>query len=609
LTVSGSEIATKSSFEDAFNGAVVIEQLSHSQMSVVESNMVVGQDKRIGWFWNTLKESASIYRNMFITSVFINLLTLSLPLFAMMAFDKSTFGTNYMTWALAIGATICYLYIVALRLIRSHFLDIARVKADPEASQFFSHEVMSALFDLPFVVLALTLMAYIGGFFVVFPLVSLILIVCYIFVFGSTKPAKQTVALLQLLFGLNAIIILASGISMIQSNSLSTGTLTAIMILLVYTITIAKQIPLLAKSYALVKTAYENSERILRLSVEYGRNGAKLEPSTKLILWTVFSMLVAFIAWTGFVDIDEKVCATGTVLPSAQVYKIQSFDGGTLEKLLVKEGDRVDINQTLAKLDTSSSESKATENRIKLFVLMAKAGRLNAENENKAFVPAPELVKGIPFNVKREQLLYLKDVQLYLASLESAKTQLKLAGADEAKIKEANAKLTQIRTVFKTNITKELSVLNAEIEKLKITQKSLDEKVTHCTISSPIKATVKKIYHEGAGNAVLPNGDILDLEPIHDSVFVSAKIKGSDIYFIKPGQDVGVKIGSQSLKGKVEFVSVETAKTNKNEKFCTVKIKANKADEKSKPNGEISIEIATGKQSILSHIIRPIFKK
>jgi membrane fusion protein, adhesin transport system len=609
LTVGGGDTPTNNSFEDSFNGAVVIEQVSHSQLATVEGNIIVERDKRSGWFWDTIRESASTYQNMFLVSVFINLLALGLPIFAMIALDEMRLGTTYLLWPLAVGAALCYLYIVALWLIRSHFLSVVRTKADPEASQFFSYEVMSALFDMPFVLFVLALVGYIGGILVVFPLVSFALVACCIFVFGDARPGKQTLALLQLIYGLGMIALLASGIAMVHSNTLTIGALAAVLALAWHGFSIISKILLVKRSYQLVKTAYENSDRTLRLSIEYDGVSKQGEPSTKIIAWTLLSMLSVFVAWTGFVQIDEKVCARGAIMPSEQIYKIQTIDGGTIEKLLVKEGDKVDVNQTVMKLNASLLEAKATENRIRLFVLMAKAERLTAENENKAFVPSPKLVKGVPFNVKREQAQYLKDVQLYLVSLETAKAQLKLAGSDEVKMKEANARLAQIRATFKANLAKELGALNVEIEKLKFQQKSLDDKVAHCAIISPIKGVVKKTYQEAAGDAVLPNAGVVDLEPIYDSIFVEAKIKASDMSFVKLRQEANIKAGARLLKGKVDFISPNAVKDAKSEKFYTVKIKADKPDEKNKLSGEVKIEIATGKQSILGHLIRPVFGK
>src|SRR5262245_38293398 len=61
--------------------------------------------------------------------------------------------------------------------------------------------------------------------------------------------------------------------------------------------------------------------------------------------------VVAFIVWASAFQIDEVARAGGEVITDSRVQVIQAVDGGVLNELLVREGDRVEPGQVLARLD------------------------------------------------------------------------------------------------------------------------------------------------------------------------------------------------------------------------------------------------------------------
>lgn len=94
-------------------------------------------------------------------------------------------------------------------------------------------------------------------------------------------------------------------------------------------------------------------------------------------------MLVFFIVlftWANFFKIDEVARSRGEVIASSRVQVIQAVDGGVLDELLVKEGDRVSVGQQLARLDTTRVGAMVNETSARLFALHAKMARLRAES-------------------------------------------------------------------------------------------------------------------------------------------------------------------------------------------------------------------------------------
>jgi ATP-binding cassette subfamily C protein LapB len=157
------------------------------------------------WFWGVLREYAPIYRDVALASFVVNLLTLASPLFIMNVYDRVVPNNALPTmWVLAIGLLAAHLMDFLLRNLRGYFVDVAGRNADviigsrlmvrvlhmrldnkPESTgglvnnlrefehirDFFGSTTLLALFDLPFLLLFVLLVAYIGG-----PMVNLVLV-------------------------------------------------------------------------------------------------------------------------------------------------------------------------------------------------------------------------------------------------------------------------------------------------------------------------------------------------------------------------------------------------------------------------------------------------
>ena len=177
------------------------------------------------WFWGTLAKSKDIFASVLLSSILINLFILATPMFTMNVYDKVVPNDAIETlWVLAIGIVIVYLFDTLLRFVRSYLLEIAGKKSDiimssllfsqvlnlkmtqwPAsiggfASQlrefesirnFFTASTMATLVDLPFAVIFLLVIYYIGGPMIAVPLVVIGLLLLYSFIL--VKPLKNSV--------------------------------------------------------------------------------------------------------------------------------------------------------------------------------------------------------------------------------------------------------------------------------------------------------------------------------------------------------------------------------------------------------------------------------
>lgn len=165
------------------------------------------------WFWGTLFRSWRIYRDVLLASALINLFAVVSPLFVMNVYDRVVPNNAIDTlWVLAIGALVVFSFDTVLKLLRSHFIDLAGKKSDiilssrifsrvmgmtmanrPQSvgafarklqdfesiREFITSSTVTALVDLPFALLLLMVMGFIGGPLIVVPLTGMALIALY----------------------------------------------------------------------------------------------------------------------------------------------------------------------------------------------------------------------------------------------------------------------------------------------------------------------------------------------------------------------------------------------------------------------------------------------
>jgi len=165
------------------------------------------------WLWQKIKNTSSIYRDVIIASVMINIFALVSPLFVMNIYDKVVPNLAFESlWVLAIGAGIAYIFDLILKQLRGYLIDVAGKKIDIEVSsklfakvigmplekrspsvggmakqlgefdsirEFLSSATISALVDLPFAILFMFCIWLVAGDLVIFPIIASILIISY----------------------------------------------------------------------------------------------------------------------------------------------------------------------------------------------------------------------------------------------------------------------------------------------------------------------------------------------------------------------------------------------------------------------------------------------
>ncbi len=74
-------------------------------------------------------------------------------------------------------------------------------------------------------------------------------------------------------------------------------------------------------------------------------------PYSRIILWAIMALLVLAIAWACWGQIDINASAQGKLVPGAQVKVIQPLNAGVVQKIHVREGQKVQAGDVLLTLD------------------------------------------------------------------------------------------------------------------------------------------------------------------------------------------------------------------------------------------------------------------
>ena len=93
----------------------------------------------------------------------------------------------------------------------------------------------------------------------------------------------------------------------------------------------------------------------------------RMKPSegSHFMLITIASLVGAFFIWSGSSEIEEITRGSGQVVPTQEIQVVQSLEGGILEDLLVREGQKVEKDQILLKVSdvAFASEERGVEAR------------------------------------------------------------------------------------------------------------------------------------------------------------------------------------------------------------------------------------------------------
>ena len=192
----------------------------------------------------------------------------------------------------------------------------------------------------------------------------------------------------------------------------------------------------------------------------------------------------------------------------------------------------------------------------------------------------------------------------------------------ESAIKEVQRKIDETRGKFRSEALTQLNEARTDLNKAQATGKALEDRVSRTLVTSPVRGIVNKMLVNTIGGVIQPGSDLLEIVPLDDTLLVEAKIRPQDIAFLHPGQEATVKFTAYDytiyggLKAKLEQIGADTiTDEDKKTTYYIIKVRTERShlgtDEKPLliiPGMVASVDIITGKKSVLSYLLKPIIR-
>ena len=408
-------------------------------------------------------------------------------------------------------------------------------------------------------------------------------------------------------------------------------------------------------------------------------------PLTYLISLAVLLFFVVFLLWANWAKLDEVTRGMGQVIPSQRTQEIQNLEGGILETMLVREGQDVNEGQPLAKLsprileaNLREAQARMRENDIAVTRLQAEiAGQEPVYSENlmkefpnairdqmsayrarmaqfqseaqalqsqidqrnreveEALAKKQQIEENLRITIERRNVVeplvrqgiysrldYLQIVQQVKGLEGDLNTVLQTIERNRSAVKEAEQRMNTRRTEIVATATDEMSKRRAENSSLRENVAAIQDRLTRTAILSPMRGTVKRIMINTVGGVIKPGETILELVPLDDTLLVEARIKPTDIGFIKNDQKAMIKLTAYDfsiyggLEGFVKNISADSIEDKKGEPYFQVKLRTTKSSLTSregkelpiKPGMQASVDIITGEKTVLAYLLKPITK-
>ncbi|NQD92220.1 HlyD family type I secretion periplasmic adaptor subunit [Pseudomonas sp. CrR25] len=191
----------------------------------------------------------------------------------------------------------------------------------------------------------------------------------------------------------------------------------------------------------------------------------------------------------------------------------------------------------------------------------------------------------------------------------------------EAAIKEVERKIDETRGRFRSAALTELNEARTELSKIQSTGKALEDRVNRTLVTSPVRGIVKQLLVNTIGGVIQPGSDLVEIVPLDDKLLVEARIRPQDIAFLHPGQEAVVKFTAYDytiyggLKAELVQIGADTVTDDEGNSFYVIKLRTDRSHLGSEesplliiPGMVASVDIITGKKSVLSYLLKPIIR-
>ncbi len=323
--------------------------------------------------------------------------------------------------------------------------------------------------------------------------------------------------------------------------------------------------------------------------------------SANWILWILLGFLVLFLIWATFTKIDRTVRGAGRVVPSSKLQVVSNLEGGVIEQILVKPGDKVQRGQVLVRLSPTLSNAAFGSTEANVNALQAKIARLQAEVRGgspsyEGTAPGQVSIEQSLHSARMAELSGLRSagqarvvqaeravvearsmLESRLSNLTTAKRELDMlrplaetqivpkidlikaenaaqvaenevaaaraaVARSQSSVAEARSAAAQQFSDWKSRAGMELSQAQAELSMQQQNLPALSDRVDRTSIRAPMTGKVNRVLVTTVGGSVSAGMPVVEIVPSDDSLYVEVMVRPSDIGNVGLGQAAKVEV-------------------------------------------------------------------
>lgn len=357
--------------------------------------------------------------------------------------------------------------------------------------------------------------------------------------------------------------------------------------------------------------------------------------------------VLGFFIWAAWAELDQITRARGEVIPTGRVQTVQAATEGTVNAILVKEGDEVEKGQLLVALDQVSAGAAVEEGAARVAALKATMARIEAELFNRPLSFPPEVAE-FPELAANQRMLFARRRQALNADISALNAQLALARQElelnrplvasgdiaRAELLRLQRATSDLSGQIASRRSRYLEELQAEYTRTEEALTSAEQSLTqrsdqlqNAELRAPAAGVVSNLRISTVGAVLRPGDEVMQIIPAGARLIVEARLSPAEIAFIRPGQDASIKFDAYdpsvygSAEGKVIFVSPDTTTVPNpggagQDSFYRVQLAVDTGPMRPKPGETIVIqpgmtataEIKTGTTTVFQYLTKPILR-
>ena len=378
--------------------------------------------------------------------------------------------------------------------------------------------------------------------------------------------------------------------------------------------------------------------------IETGTEGSAR--SGRRVIYLIVIALIAFGIWAANAPLEEIIRGEGSVVPKTSTQVVQNLEGGIVDAIFVMEGDAVESQQLIGKMNETQFQSAYQELQEQSFALKLRLTRLAAErNALVNFIPNIELSELAKAYTRSEIELFEARRVDRLSTLETLQNaaDLKQREADilrpmvarnavaeidlvkvEQAVVDAVGKVTSAESKFESTRSQEYSETLVQLRKVEQQMRVREDQLSRTDVRSPVKGIVNKVLATTIGGVLRPGDPLVEILPMGEDLRIEGRVDPRDIGFVYVGMPASIKLTAFDfsiygmLKGEIVHVGADTVIDEQARDaipYYKVFVQVESTSLEG-PDGPVEIrpgmlaqvELQSGEKTVLEYLLKPLFK-